>query len=72
MVARDVIKRFDLKIVLKIETLMEKNHHVHEQNNYYSPSIIKMMKSRKLRWAGHVAGIAEERKVWESQMQRDH
>jgi hypothetical protein len=28
---------------------------------YASPSIIKMMKSRRMRWAGHVALIGEKR-----------
>jgi hypothetical protein len=28
---------------------------------YSSPNIIRVMKSRRLRWAGHVAGIGERR-----------
>jgi hypothetical protein len=28
---------------------------------YYSPSIIRMIKSRRLKWAGHVAGIEKKR-----------
>jgi hypothetical protein len=34
-------------------------------NLYSSQSIIRMIKSRKLRWAGHVAGIGEKRNVYE-------
>jgi hypothetical protein len=32
-------------------------------NLYSSPSIIRMMKSRRMRWAGHVAGIREKRNI---------
>jgi hypothetical protein len=31
---------------------------------YSSPSIIRMIKSRRMRWAGHVARMGEERKVY--------
>ena len=30
---------------------------------YLSPNIVRMMKSRKIRWAGHVARMREERGV---------
>jgi hypothetical protein len=30
---------------------------------YSSPSIIRIMKSRRMRWAGHVARMGEERNV---------
>jgi hypothetical protein len=30
-------------------------------NLYSSPSIIKMIKSRRIRWAGHVARMGEKR-----------
>jgi hypothetical protein len=38
---------------------------------YSSPDFIRQMKSRRMRWAGHVARVGEERKVyrvmvWES------
>jgi hypothetical protein len=43
---------------------------------YSSPSIIRMIKSRRMRWAGHVAQMGEKRKHigcwWESQKERDH
>jgi hypothetical protein len=36
-----------------------------ELNNFYSsPDIIRQVKSRRMRWAGHVARMGEERKVY--------
>jgi hypothetical protein len=41
-----------------------------------SPSIIRIIKSRRMRWASHVARIGEERSGYrllvESQKERDH
>jgi hypothetical protein len=43
---------------------------------YSSPCIIRIIKSRRMRWAGHVARMGEKRNVYrllvESQMERDH
>jgi hypothetical protein len=43
---------------------------------YSSPSIIRIIKSRRMMWAGHVARIGEkEMRIgywWESQRERDH
>jgi hypothetical protein len=33
-------------------------------NLYSSPDIIRQVKSRRMRWAGHVARMGEERKVY--------
>jgi hypothetical protein len=33
-------------------------------NLYSSPSIIRMIESRKMRWAGHVARRGEKRKAY--------
>jgi hypothetical protein len=33
-------------------------------NLYSSPSLIKMIKSRRIRWAGHVARIGEKRNAY--------
>jgi hypothetical protein len=45
-------------------------------NFYYSPSIIRMIKSRRMRWVGHVARIGRRGMHmgywWESQKERDH
>jgi hypothetical protein len=36
-----------------------------ELHNWYSsPDIIRQVKSRRMRWAGHVARLGEERKVY--------
>jgi hypothetical protein len=43
---------------------------------YSLPSIIRIIKLRKMRWAGHVARMGEKRRTridycWESQRERD-
>jgi hypothetical protein len=37
--------------------------HSELHNLYSSPDIIRQIKSRRMRWAGHVARMGEERKV---------
>jgi hypothetical protein len=43
---------------------------------YSSPSIIRMIRSRRMRWKEHVAQLGEKRNMyrllWESQRERDH
>jgi hypothetical protein len=45
-------------------------------NLYLSPSIVRQIKSRRMRWAGHVARMGEGRKVCkvlvERPKERDH
>jgi hypothetical protein len=41
-----------------------KLHNEELHNLYSSPDIIRQIKSRRMRWAGHVARIGEERKVY--------
>jgi hypothetical protein len=41
-----------------------KLHNEEHHNLYSSPSIIKIIKSRKMRWEGHVARIGEKRNVY--------
>jgi hypothetical protein len=39
--------------------------HIEELHNLYSsPNTISQIKSRRMRWAGHVARMGEERKVY--------
>jgi hypothetical protein len=48
-----------------------KLHNEELHNLYSSPGIIRMIKSRRIRWAGHVEEAAY-RIWWERQMERDH
>jgi hypothetical protein len=47
----------------------KKLHNEELRDLYSSPSIIRIIKSRRMRLAGHVARIDYR---WESQMKRDH
>ena len=38
--------------------------HNEELNALYSPNIIQVIKSRRMRWAGHVARMGERRGVY--------
>jgi hypothetical protein len=53
-----------------------KLHKEELHNLYSSPSIIRMIKSRRMRWAGNVARMGRRgmhmRFRWESQKERDH
>jgi hypothetical protein len=41
-------------------------HNEELHNLYSSPDIIRQIKSRRMRWAGHVARMGEERKVYKA------
>jgi hypothetical protein len=41
-----------------------KLHSEELHNLYSSPNIIRQIRSRRMRWAGHVARMGEERKVY--------
>jgi hypothetical protein len=41
-----------------------KFHNEELHNLYSSPDIIRQVKSRRIRWAGHVAHMGEERKMY--------
>jgi transcription termination factor 2 len=41
-----------------------KLHNDELHNLYSSPSIIRMIKSRRMRWAGHVARMGEKRNAY--------
>jgi hypothetical protein len=39
--------------------------HIEEHHNFYSsPDIIRQIKSRRMKWMGHVAHMGEERKLY--------
>jgi hypothetical protein len=42
----------------------KKLHNEELHNLYSSPSIIRIIKSRRMRWAGHVARMGEKRNVY--------
>jgi hypothetical protein len=52
-----------------------KLHNEERHNLYSSPNIIRMMKSKRMRWAGHVARMGRRGMHigywWESQKERD-
>jgi hypothetical protein len=53
-----------------------KLHNEELYNLYSAPNIIRMIKSRRVRWARHVARIGEKRDayrlLWGKQKERDH
>jgi hypothetical protein len=52
-----------------------KIHNEELRDLYSSPSIIRIIKSRRLRWVGHVARMREKKTLigycWESERERD-
>jgi hypothetical protein len=70
-----------LKTILRAERAgvtggRRKLHNEELHNLYSSPSIIRMITSRRMRWAGHVARMGkrnnENRILWESRKEGDH
>jgi hypothetical protein len=55
---------------------LRKLHNEELRDMHSSPSIIRIIKSRRMRWAGHVARMEEKRNayrlLWESKRERDH
>jgi hypothetical protein len=43
---------------------MEKTYNEELRDIYSSPNIVRLMKSRRMRWAGHVVRMGEERGVY--------
>jgi hypothetical protein len=63
-------KRFE--VTGELRKLLNKELH----DLYSSPSIIRIVKSQRMRWAGHVARMGKSGTridySWESQRKRDH
>jgi hypothetical protein len=53
------LRVFENRVLRRMKLHSEKLHIL-----YSSPNIIRQIKSRRLRWVGHVARIGEERKVY--------
>jgi len=55
---------------------MEETAYEELNDLYSSPNIVRVIKSRRMRWAGHVARMGEERGCigswWGSRRERDH
>ena len=43
---------------------VEKLHNEELNDLYFSPNIVRLIKSRKMRWAGHVECMGEKRSVY--------
>jgi hypothetical protein len=63
----------------KLDEVTGKRRKLHNEelrNLYSSPRIIRMIKLRRMRWAGHVVRMEEKRMRigywWKSQRERDH
>jgi hypothetical protein len=64
----------DIVIVNEVTGEWRKLHNQGLRDSYSSPSIIKIIKPKRMRWAGHVARMGEKRNAywWESQREREH
>jgi hypothetical protein len=49
-----------------------KLHNEELRDLYSSPSIIRIIKSRRMRWVGHVARMGKKRSVYRLLVGRDH
>jgi hypothetical protein len=63
----------------KTNEVMEERRKLHSgelRSLYFSLDVIRQINSRRMRWAGHVARMREDRKfirfLWESLKERDH
>jgi hypothetical protein len=70
------LRVFENRVLRGIFGEWRKLHNKELHDLYYSPSIIRIIKSRRMRWAGHVARMGRRGTLidywWESQWERDH
>jgi hypothetical protein len=59
-----VLRRIFGPKVVGVTRGWRKLHNEELHNLYSSPSIVRIIKSRRMRWAGHVARMGEKRKVY--------
>jgi hypothetical protein len=63
-------------MIVALTTTTTTKVHNDELHDFSSPSIIRMIKSRRMRWAGHVARMGSRGMLigywWESQKERAH
>jgi hypothetical protein len=64
----DIVQTIGIKIFVFCYNLLtggwRKLHNEELHNLYSSPSIIGIIKSRRMRWAGHVARMGEKRNAY--------
>jgi hypothetical protein len=58
------LKRNENQIVISVTGGWKKLHNEELHNLYSSPNTIRMIKSRRMRWAGHVARAGEKRNAY--------
>jgi hypothetical protein len=67
LIYQGVLKKENLVILACIDILNSNIQVMHNEelhNLYSSPSIIRMVKSRRMRWTGHVARMGEKRNAY--------
>jgi hypothetical protein len=58
------LKPFAVIMIIIVLTEWRKLHYEELRDLYFSPNIIRMIKSRRMRWAGHVARMGEKRNAY--------
>jgi hypothetical protein len=61
---RENVKLTSCRVFIEVTGGWRKLHNEELHNLYSSPSIIRMIKSRRMRWAGHVAQMGEKRNAY--------
>jgi hypothetical protein len=47
----------------EVDESWRKSHNDELHSLYFSPNIVRVIKSRRMKWAGHMAGMGEGRDV---------